>query len=299
MLKFKSRKGTSATLLTLGLVLVGSLVVFGLSFLTNNNKIASNPRAQSCTAADIPNSTKACCFCQNGSVRVYATANARVSNCMGTECSTAAYGTAYNATSWGYCNDSGGSYEGTCTGGPIGSSGPGGVEACPTKDSNCNKIGPYNDNPLSIDDKGLYHDGKECKGAGMKYNAARSFCAGLNNESCDQTTCQEPNINWSTEPIWVNAKGYYIVDSNCNSQALKVSSTELINYCKVDNGGGGVTTGGGGGQKVTVGADTYYGCGYAIDVSSENTVDKICSTCGTPFCVSNVPKTQVYCCSTK
>lgn len=120
MLKFKPRKGFVPALLTLGLVLIGSLVTIGISYLTSTNKIAPNPRAQSCTAADIPESTKACCFCQNGSVRVYATANARLVNCMGTPCTTAAYGTAYNASSWGYCDDSGSlsSYEGgTCEGG--------------------------------------------------------------------------------------------------------------------------------------------------------------------------------------
>jgi hypothetical protein len=51
----KNHKGTVATLLTLGLVLVGSLVTLGVSFLTNNNKqIASSPRAQ---AAEMPTCT--------------------------------------------------------------------------------------------------------------------------------------------------------------------------------------------------------------------------------------------------
>lgn len=42
----KNSKGSTAALLTLGLVLVGSLVTLGLSYLTTTNQIASNPRAE-------------------------------------------------------------------------------------------------------------------------------------------------------------------------------------------------------------------------------------------------------------
>jgi hypothetical protein len=46
----KNHKGSVPALLTLGLVLVGSLVTIGISVLTNTNKIASNPRAaETCT----------------------------------------------------------------------------------------------------------------------------------------------------------------------------------------------------------------------------------------------------------
>lgn len=47
MLNFKSRKGEIATLLTLGLVLVGTLITLGTSFFVDKTKnIASNPKAQ-------------------------------------------------------------------------------------------------------------------------------------------------------------------------------------------------------------------------------------------------------------
>lgn len=45
----KNHKGAVPALLTLGLVLVGSLITIGISFLTNNNKISSNPRAAGCS----------------------------------------------------------------------------------------------------------------------------------------------------------------------------------------------------------------------------------------------------------
>jgi len=47
----KNHKGFVPALLTLGLVLIGSLVTIGVSYLTNTNKIASNPKAaeKTCT----------------------------------------------------------------------------------------------------------------------------------------------------------------------------------------------------------------------------------------------------------
>jgi len=47
----KNHKGSIPALLTLGLVLIGSLVTIGVSYLTNTNKIASNPKAaeKTCT----------------------------------------------------------------------------------------------------------------------------------------------------------------------------------------------------------------------------------------------------------
>jgi len=109
----KNKKGEIATLLTLGLVVVGTLITLGTSLFVNNKKnIPSNPRA----VCQIPESSKACCFCKKGKVTVYASSTSRQNNCMGTACTTAAYGNAYGASSWGYCNNSGGSYEGgSCT----------------------------------------------------------------------------------------------------------------------------------------------------------------------------------------
>ncbi|MEM4337154.1 MAG: hypothetical protein QXG86_04080 [Candidatus Woesearchaeota archaeon] len=93
--------------------------------------IASNPRAKVVNDSNlstptpttstnyncpkpIPNPDKACCFCQNGKVRVYASSNARKNNCMATPCATKYYGNAYGAESWGYCNDDGTNYEENC-----------------------------------------------------------------------------------------------------------------------------------------------------------------------------------------
>src|SRR3989339_1189938 len=107
----KNHKGEIATLLTLGLVLVGTLITLGTSLLVNNKKnLASNPRAA--CSGPVPSPSKACCFCKKGKVTVYASSTSRQNNCMGTACTTAAYGNAYGASSWGYCNNSGGSYEG-------------------------------------------------------------------------------------------------------------------------------------------------------------------------------------------
>ncbi|MCX6732735.1 MAG: hypothetical protein NTV98_04300 [Candidatus Roizmanbacteria bacterium] len=45
----------------------------------------------------------ACCFLQNGKVRIYASATARANNGMNTPCTTAVYGNTYGATSWFEC----------------------------------------------------------------------------------------------------------------------------------------------------------------------------------------------------
>jgi len=62
----KNHKGTVPALLTLGLVLVGSLVTLGLSVLTNTNKIASNPRAATCSTVQcstlLSGSTGSICY---------------------------------------------------------------------------------------------------------------------------------------------------------------------------------------------------------------------------------------------
>jgi len=51
MLNFKSKKGEIATLLTLGLVVVGTLITLGTSLFVNNKKnLASNPKAADCIA---------------------------------------------------------------------------------------------------------------------------------------------------------------------------------------------------------------------------------------------------------
>lgn len=62
----KNHKGAIPALLTLGLVIVGSLVTLGLSVLTNTNKIASNPRAATCSTVQcstlLTGSTGSICY---------------------------------------------------------------------------------------------------------------------------------------------------------------------------------------------------------------------------------------------
>jgi len=78
------------------------------------------PEAGSCAATSsngVPCPNLACCFYKDGKATVYAKAKARVNNEMSTPCTTEAYGDAYGAESWGYCNDDGSGYGGGGGGG--------------------------------------------------------------------------------------------------------------------------------------------------------------------------------------
>ena len=92
-----------------------------------------SPKAGSCAATssnEVPCPNLACCFYKNGKATVYAKAGARVNNDMSTPCTTAAYGNAYGAESWGYCNDDGSGYGG----------GGGGGGSDDSSDGNINKL---------------------------------------------------------------------------------------------------------------------------------------------------------------
>lgn len=171
MVKLKSHKGEIATLLTLGLVLIGGLITLGLSILSNNQKISMNSRAaETCSDSSIPRPGMACCFCQNGTVRVYASSTARCNAQMSTPCTTAAYGTAYGATSWGYCQDGGTGYEGSCSGGSevVEEGGEEGTETdeCPEPKFTCSSknLGTDFTEIFSKDDNDIYYNGKNCSG---------------------------------------------------------------------------------------------------------------------------------------
>lgn len=193
----QNHKGEIATLLTLGLVLVGTLITLGTSLFVNNQKnIASNPKAQ--CAGDVPNPDKACCFCKKGKVIVYASSTARVNNCMGTPCTSDAppkgYGNAYGATNWGYCDSpGGGNYKGgACTGGvdPPSSETP--PEGCQNSTCGIKKFGNsdqpvsyYNDKP-----KEFYFD-KDCGGSPVDRTTIMDFehCGGAAKGDCAETPC--------------------------------------------------------------------------------------------------------------
>lgn len=241
-----NHKGEIATLLTLGLVLVGTLITLGTSLFVSNNKtnFASNSRA-----ADYGG--KACCFCQKGIIRLYASSTAQEN--LG-PCTTAKYGSAYGASSWGYCNDNLGSYEGgECKasggGGGGGTPAPGATltpEDCkntttvPKADpDNCTDFNSgttiYPSHELST--KGnLIFDGKDCSGEGKSINDAEdSFCAALNSGNCKSWDCKKVKSEWKSQDLWKNYLNgttyYYSSDVNCNTSGYEADSAELKNYC--------------------------------------------------------------------
>jgi hypothetical protein len=136
----KNKKAEIATILTLGMILVGAVLTIATSFFANKTKnLASNPRA-----CEIPNPNKAICFCQiikeKGVIKVYASSKARQKNCMASTPKQYEDAHAYGAYSWGWCNDNGSDYEGLCpTGEPP--AGPGGPTNTPSQ--KCAKEGEY------------------------------------------------------------------------------------------------------------------------------------------------------------
>lgn len=238
MLKFKSRKGFVPALLTLGLVLVGSLVTIGISYLTSTNKIASNPRAAGCTAADIPESACACCFKKAGqSPVVYASSQSRINNCMGTPCTTANYtsesGIAYGAESWGYCDDGGGDY-GSCSG----NVGGGGVNPPTPKpcngsgggcEFNCESVGEE----CSCEVGGTWYNGT-CTTKGKPGTCA--YCGGGGISAAD---CTGKNYNCSSlvtgtdYSISYDINDVYYQDKNCGTKIPKNGTLgEAISFCE-------------------------------------------------------------------
>lgn len=312
----KNNKGEVAALLTLGLVLIGSLVTIGISFLTTHNKIASNPKAGG--GCQVIGPGQACCFTKHGGTEklVYGTYDSMCNSGTNLDCSVHGVVSSYQADGPAYPCDGSSPVEGSGCGGPTscgpggtGGTGPPGVvdpeclnsASSPKADpDNCTDLGSAISQSLSTKD-GKIFVGDKCAGTGMTPNAASQYCAGLTNDNCEPADCKEVNISWPNGDIWknyVNGRKWYLTEG-CNTTALNSNSQELKNHCNPSSGGAGGGGGGGGGQKVTVGADTYYGCGYAIDVTTENTVDIICAGCGTSHCVPNEARTQVYCCDTK
>jgi hypothetical protein len=195
MLKFKSKKGEVAALLTLGLVLIGSLITLGVSFLTNNNKIATNSRAdESCTPTEGVN--QSICFCKNNSVSIYASWSARVANCMTAPISNYINAQSYGTSNWAYCT-SASDFPGGCSGG-----GPPGPGTLPTgcKSGTCksNNFG-NSDHPVSYyeDKPDKFYFEKNCGGTPVDRTSIMDtdHCSGAVQGDCTETPCG----NFSTQ----------------------------------------------------------------------------------------------------
>ena len=243
----KNKKGEIATLLTLGLVLVGTLITLGTSFFVNKTKIASNPKAQ--CAGPIPSPSKACCFCKKGKVTVYASSTARVNNCMDTPCTTDAYGTAYGATNWGYCDNGGsvGSYEGgACTGGGGGIT-PNPEEGtpvpfCKTPETTCTLLGyGTSTDSMSIDKDKNYYFGKNC-GETNKIGDLSAFitkCTGLVSGDCTPVGCDlllgnaNPDVDFGGKQVSTktDSSGVYYKYQLDNNQPKCLQTVDLSIEC--------------------------------------------------------------------
>ena len=221
----KNHKGTVPALLTLGLVIVGTIITLGTSLFINKTKnIASNPRADSCvtgtyynqvTCNNVCNPIANCrscgsagqweCFVENTpSCYKYRTYASR-SNCWGDSesdddslCSMCKIG---ETTRWEYNRN------GLPTGGG-GSLTPGAGTPNPTstcKPYNCNKLDTgYISHELSYYSNTMVYDGLGCSGVAMNVvTVTDTICIPLTNNSCRPKNCQEINSEWKNKTIYV------------------------------------------------------------------------------------------------
>lgn len=313
----KNRKGSTAALLTLGLVLVGSFVTIGISYLTSTNKIASNPRAEmpTCTAfyeelGDVSVSGSGCApacggaeNCQEckfaGDIKwecsnigelepcVKARTYASLLNCQNdpesdddslcTQCKV-------NDTPR-YEYDGPGPGSGPISAsGPIGPSGPGGVECKPY---NCSNWG-FEDHAISYYDRATFYDELGCnkKKKIGDINLAKQKCRELNGQFCstNPTNCNELDPKYDDRELWVKPDAsltdFYYLKAGCSGTGYKINDPILIGECKKQQGG--ANTGGGGGNTgvVTIGNLQYVGCGVGtvLPVITSNLIG--CANCG-------------------
>ena len=248
----KNHKGVVATLLTLGLVLVGTLLTLGISYLTNTNKIASNLRAAEDSCSDPDNS----CWivkCINGKPDYlqYSSSLCQydmpISSCP--DGGASPYGGG-GKMAYGRASRDALVEEFTCTG--SGNAGSGNEEQgegtdstdpataeCPTIDYNCNKIDStiYKDHVLSIDEDGLYHDGDSCEGKGMKKAKIKTDVCDdykVTTNECFPSNCQDIDPAWTSIELLAmgdgTARKYYTdLDRECASTSY--TGTTIVSIC--------------------------------------------------------------------
>ncbi len=216
----RNKLGQATVFLALVLVIVGAAVTFGVSFLTNNNKIANNSRAATCDS-EIPNPDQAICFCKKGGVIVFATSAARKANCMSAEPSS--YGGSYGATSWGYCDpsDPSGTYTGECSGGGGDTGGDTGGNNGSPAPSNCTTpsltclaagVGTDTTTQFSEDKNNIYYQGTKCKGT--KIGAIADLiktCSNLVTGDCSSVSCvnlfgpSNPDVDFGSKNVYTKS----------------------------------------------------------------------------------------------
>lgn len=148
----KNHKGEIATFLTLGLVLVGSLIALGTSLLVNKNNIASNPRAASpCTHrySDACNGTKTTsCDKHNNYIYICISSANPTTAPTGSGSSGGGESCPYNQSdAVAACRYSGGATSSGCSSGNWRCIGNGNVNPTPTS---------------SVDSNGIPHPGEAC-----------------------------------------------------------------------------------------------------------------------------------------
>lgn len=229
----KNKKGEIAALLTLGLVIIGTLITLGTSFFVNKTKnIASNPRAASDACDDTDNSCWIVkCFDGKPGYLSYSDSLCQFdmprSSCE--DGANSPYGGGGHLAYGRASRDSMVSTF-TCDGNTEqdGEEPPGPATAeCPTKDYNCNKIDPriYKDHVLSNDKDGKYHDGDSCKGTGMtKAEIKTEVCDNYKKTTseCFPWNCQSIDPNWKSQKLLAMGDGtertYYTdLNGECNS----------------------------------------------------------------------------------
>lgn len=246
----KNHKGVVATLLTLGLVLVGTLVTLGISYLTNTNKIASNPRAAE-DSCDLPDDSCWIVKCINGkpgslqyspSLCQY---DIPTSSCSGGSPYSGGgqmvIGVSarddlldpptFSCTGSGNAGSGNEEQEG---GDNITPGAGGGTAKCPKKDYNCTEIdAKYQSHVLSKDKDGLYHDGDSCKGTGKtKTKIAVDVCVALNDNECFSYNCEDIGSHgWKSKELLAMGDGeerqYYTeLKKNCTSTAYTEATIE-------------------------------------------------------------------------
>lgn len=306
----KNRKGSTAALLTLGLVLIGSLVTLGVSFLTNNNKkIASYPRASECTSGAYVNEVDClatcgegnCTSCDIGGIPKWQCSNASSLNPC-TEART--YYDIDNCTAEHPIETS----ECSCTqclisytprveckgeGGPIGASGVVPV-TCNTAYSTCNaQFGASFGNQQFWQKGDLYYskegcstkvDDNDANTLPGSFKALTGWCKSFQGQICGDVTCEDKygsadGID-ADLPLKVNDKNiFFPAGSSCIPPAP--SDAALKKYCfpQSDGGGGG---GGGGGNTgvVTIGNLQYIGCGVGTVLPATTANATGCASCG-------------------
>lgn len=222
----------------------------------NNNEESGGGSGASCDPPlkGVPCPNRACCFKMKGQdPTVYASVNARMTNSMGTPCTTEdytnAHGIVYGAESWGYCDDDGGNYAG-------GGSSSGGSMS----ENSCTKASTSNSTNTCVQKSGSQSNDAYCRSKG--YNGGWSNWACVDGDPkiicCSKLAVGGSGGSGTSSTVPANCtpsdcKTYFQMESfssdvkvstymtgslyktgNCSGSA--VNSADLYNYCKTNLG---------------------------------------------------------------